>query len=62
MIIVRRTYLPLPGKGGQLLALVKQAADAMAEGRVRAADRLAGLARHARGPADGAGLAGYRRL
>ena len=31
MIIVRRTYLPLPGKGGQLLALVKQASDAMAE-------------------------------
>ncbi len=31
MIIVRRTYLPLPGKGGQLLGLVKQAADAMAE-------------------------------
>ncbi len=31
MIIVRRTYLPLPGKGGQLLTLVKQASDAMAE-------------------------------
>ena len=31
MIIVRRTYLPLAGKGGQLLSLVKQASDAMAE-------------------------------
>ncbi len=31
MIIVRRTYLPLPGKGGGLLGLVKQAADAVAE-------------------------------
>ena len=31
MIIVRRTYLPLPGTGGQLLTLVKQASDAMAE-------------------------------
>ena len=29
-IVVRRTYLPLPGKGGSMLKLVKQAADEMA--------------------------------
>ena len=29
MIIVRRTYLPKPGTGGDLLKLVKQAADEM---------------------------------
>ncbi len=30
MIVVRRTYIPNPGAGGKLLALVKQASDEMA--------------------------------
>ena len=29
MIIVRRTYIPRPGSGGKLLALVREAADEM---------------------------------
>ncbi len=38
MIVVRRTYVPRPGTGGNLLALVRQANDAMADsgfGRAR---------------------------
>ncbi len=31
MIVVRRTYVPRAGQGGQLLRLVKQASDAMAD-------------------------------
>ena len=31
MIVVRRTYMPRAGKGGQLLRLVKQASDAMTD-------------------------------
>ena len=31
MIVVRRTYVPKPGSGGELLRLVKQAADAIAD-------------------------------
>ncbi len=31
MIVVRRTYVPRPGTGGKLLALVRQANDAMAD-------------------------------
>ena len=31
MIAVRRTYIPRPGSGGKLLALRKEASDAMAE-------------------------------
>ena len=31
MIIVRRTYVPRPGQGGKLLALVRQASQAMAD-------------------------------
>ena len=31
MIVVRRTYVPGAGKGGQLLRLVKQASDAIAD-------------------------------
>ncbi|MCH7906941.1 MAG: hypothetical protein IIC92_05900 [Chloroflexi bacterium] len=30
MIVVRRTYVPRPGSGGKLLALVRQASDEMA--------------------------------
>lgn len=30
MIVVRRTYVPLPGAGGKLLALVRQASEEMA--------------------------------
>ena len=30
MIVVRRTYVPRPGVGGQLLALVRQASEEMA--------------------------------
>ena len=31
MIIVRRTYLPKPGTGGEMLKLVRQAAEEMAK-------------------------------
>ncbi len=31
MIVVRRTYVPRPGAGGKLLALVRQSSDEMAE-------------------------------
>ena len=30
MIVIRRTYVPRPGHGGQLLQMVRRAADAMA--------------------------------
>ena len=31
MIVVRRTYIPRPGQGGKLLALIRQASQAMAD-------------------------------
>ena len=35
MIVVRRTYIPKPGQGGKLLALVQKAAHAMGEAGYR---------------------------
>ena len=31
MIVIRRTYVPKPGTGGKLLALVRQVSDGMAD-------------------------------